>query len=133
MALYLQIMFFVLALGSAYLFWVRPILRTRPSCVEFYADADSCWAALGEKFKGLKTKLATVVGMIASAIIGLHDFLIPIATGIDWTPIRAMIPNWSWPIIFFVFFALIAKFRSMTDAEHKADLEVAAQQESTDA
>ena len=49
----LQFAFFAAALGAAYLFWVRPILRSRPAFASFYAQAESFWAALRERFAGI--------------------------------------------------------------------------------
>jgi len=111
----LQFAFFVAALGAAYLFWVRPILRSRPAFANFYAQSDSFWAAVRERFAGIKGKLAAAIGMAASAVVYLHDFLVPVATGIDWQPILTMLPDWAWPLILFGAFALIKWFRALTD------------------
>jgi hypothetical protein len=111
----LQFAFFAAALGAAYLFWVRPILRSRPAFVEFYAKADSFWAALRDRFAGIKGKLAAAIGMAASVVVYLNDFLLPLATGINWQPILSMLPDWAWPLILFGAFALIKWFRALTD------------------
>jgi hypothetical protein len=111
----LQFAFFVAALGAAYLFWIRPILRSRPAFADFYATADGFWAALRERFAGIKGKLAAAIGMAASAAVYLHDFLVPVATGVDWQPILSMLPDWAWPLILFGAFALIKWFRALTD------------------
>jgi hypothetical protein len=68
-----------------------------------------------ERFAGIKGKLAAALGMAASAVVYLHDFLVPVATGIDWQPIVSMLPDWAWPLILFGAFALIKWFRSLTD------------------
>lgn len=115
MAAFLQFAFFAAALGAAYLFWVRPILRSRPALADFYATADSFWAAVRERFAGIKGKLAAAIGMAASAVVYLNDFLVPVATGIDWQPILTMLPDWAWPLILFGAFALIKWFRALTD------------------
>jgi hypothetical protein len=115
MAALLQFVFFAAALVAAYLFWIRPILRSRPAFADFYAQADSFWAAMRERFAGIKGKLAAAVGMAASAVVYLHDFLVPVATGIDWQPILSVLPDWAWPLILFGAFALIKWFRALTD------------------
>jgi hypothetical protein len=51
--------------------------------------------------------------MAASAVVYLHDFLLPVATGIDWQPILSMLPDWAWPLILFGAFALIKWFRAL--------------------
>jgi hypothetical protein len=111
----LQFAFFVAALGAAYLVWVRPILRSRPAFATFYAQADNFWTAVRDRFAGIKAKLAAAIGMAASAVVYLHDFLVPVATGVDWQPILAMLPDWAWPLILFGAFALIKWFRALTD------------------
>ena len=73
-------------------------------------------------FAGIKTLLMAALGMAASAIVALHDFLVPLATGVDWTPVRDLLPAWAWPFILFAVFALISWFRRMTDRRQKQGL-----------
>ena len=115
MAAFLQFAFFAAALVAAYFFWIRPILRSRPAFADFYATTESFWAALRQRFAGIKGKLAAAVGMAASVVVYLNDFLLPVATGIDWQPILSMLPDWVWPLILFGVFALIKWFRAFTD------------------
>src|SRR5207247_1268402 len=79
---------------AAYVCWIRPILHSRPSLKRFHDQADGFWSALRLRFAGIKTLLVAAVGMAVSAIVALHDFLLPYAVGIDWTPITDMIPKW---------------------------------------
>ena len=53
--------------------------------------------------------------MAVAALVALHDFLLPYAVGIDWTPITDMIPKWAFPLILFMGYALIGYFRKLTD------------------
>ncbi len=115
MAAFLQFAFFAAAILAAYFCWIRPILKSRPAFAHFYAEAESFWQAVRERFAGLKVKLAAALGMAASAVVCLHDFLLPVATGIDWQPILSMLPDWAWPLILFGAFALLKWFRSLTD------------------
>lgn len=115
-ALDLQIGFFVLSLLLAYWYWIRPILHERPGCRDFYNTTDSWLAALRLKFQGLKGKIVTGFAKAATAIVLLHDQLIPYATGVDWTPIVGQVPGWAWPIVCFIAFWFIGKCREWAEA-----------------
>jgi hypothetical protein len=115
MLLLAQIAFFVVAFVATYVYWIRPILHSRPELKELYDQADGFWSALALRFAGIKTLLAAAVGMAASAIVVLHDFLLPYAVGIDWTPITDMVPKWAIPLMLFMGYALIGYFRKLTD------------------
>jgi hypothetical protein len=115
MLLLAQIAFFVAAFVAAYVCWIRPILHSRPALEHFHDQADGFLSALALRFAGIKTLLVAAVGMAASAIVALHDFLLPYAIGIDWTPITDMIPKWAIPLILFMGYALIGYFRKLTD------------------
>lgn len=110
----LSALFIIGCLIAAYVFWLRPILKQRPSLAEFYSTTDSWWSALWLKLKTIKTRFATAFGMTAAGIVGLHDFALPITTGIDWTPITAHVPSWVWPILTFAYLAMISWFRTLT-------------------
>lgn len=122
MLLIAQIVFFVVTTLVAYVYWLRPILRSRPQLKAFYAQTDNFWAALRLRFAGLKTQLLAGVSMAATGIVALHDFILTNAFGIDWTPVRDLLPAWAWPFILFADFWLISKFRQMTDRRQKEGL-----------
>jgi hypothetical protein len=122
MLLIAQVVFFTVAIVAAYVLWLRPILHSRPELKSFYDQTDSFWAALRLRFAGIKTLLTAALGMAASAIVALHDFLVPLATGVDWTPVRDLLPAWAWPFILFAMFALISWFRQLTDRRQKEGL-----------
>ena len=115
MLLFAQMLFFVAAIITAYIFLIRPVLQKLPRLAHFYEVEGNIVAAIDARFAGIKTMLAAAVGMAASAIVALHDFLLPIATGIDWTPVHDLLPNWAWPCVLFAMFAVIAWFRRLTD------------------
>jgi membrane protein implicated in regulation of membrane protease activity len=117
-----QIVFFVVVIVLAYLYWIRPVLRSRPELKDVYDRSDGLLSALRLRFAGIKTLLTAALGMAASAIVALHDFLLPLATGVDWTPVRDLLPAWTWPFILFAMFALISLFRQMTDRRLQEDL-----------
>jgi hypothetical protein len=122
MLLLAQVLFFTLTLLGAYVYWVRPVLRSRPELKSFYAQTDSWLAAIRLRFAGIKGKLLAVVSMAATAIVALHDFILANAFGIDWTPVHDLLPAWAWPFILFADFWLISKFRQMTDRRQEQGL-----------
>ena len=115
MLLLAQIAFFVVAFVAAYVCWIGPVMHSRPALRSFYDHADGFWSALALRFARIKTLLVAAVGMAASAIVALHDFLLPYTVGIDWTPITDMVPKWAIPLILFMGYALIGYFRKLTD------------------
>jgi hypothetical protein len=117
-----QTIFFTVAIVAAYLYWVRPVLRSRPELKQVYDRSDGLRGALRLRFAGIKTRLLAVVSMAAAAIVVLHDFVLANAFGIDWTPVRDLLPAWAWPFILFADFWLISKFRLMTDRRRQEGL-----------
>ena len=97
----IEFAFFVACVLTAYAFWVRPILRSRPALKLFVDRTDSLWAAVCLKLQGIKQKLSGAILMAASAIVAVHDFLLPYVLGVDWTPVTREVPSWAWPFIIF--------------------------------
>jgi hypothetical protein len=108
MLLLAQIAFFVVAFVATYVYWIRPILHSRPELKELYDQADGFWSALALRFAGIKTLLAAAVGMAAR-------FPAALRRRIDWTPITDMVPKWAIPLMLFMGYALIGYFRKLTD------------------
>ncbi len=52
---------------AVYWFWIRPILKSRPAFRELYEQEESFFAAVREKFKGIKQKLSSAIVIAASA------------------------------------------------------------------
>jgi hypothetical protein len=102
------------ALVAAYWFLVRPLLKARPELKELYEVEGSWLAALLLKLESIKTKLLAVLLVIASGLVEAHDFLLPLATGIDMTPITSMVPSWAWPIVSMAVAALFFWLRKIT-------------------
>lgn len=100
---------------AGYWFGIRPLLLQRPAFADFYAQTDSFWAALGAKMRTIRTKLLTVLGVIASALVYFDGSLLPLLTGVDWTPITKMAPDWIWPFVSGGWLMLIFYFKSMGD------------------
>jgi hypothetical protein len=110
----LSALFFVAGLVSAYLGIVRPALRQRGYFADFYARADSFWQAAADYVRGLRTKLAANLLMLASGLVTLHDFILPATAGIDWTPVYSLLPPWAWTAVFFLVAALFRWLRKVT-------------------
>jgi hypothetical protein len=110
----LSICFFVICLGLAYAVVLRPLLHSQPTLADYYTRVDSFWGAVGAKLSGIRTKLLAGLLMVASLLITVHDFLLPIAMGVDWTPLTGQLPPWAWPIIIFVMNALFFWLRKLT-------------------
>ena len=114
-------LFFLASFVLAYYVWVRPILRSRPACTSFYERADTFWGAVWMKMRGIKTKLASVFVMISSALVGLHDFVMPVLVGIEWDPVTGRVPAWVWPVAAFGMGLLFKYLRDVTERQHKED------------
>ena len=110
----LSVLFFGVGIILAYWFWIRPLLKDRPRFAEFYQRTDSFWTSVWMKLSTIKTRLASISLMIASALVSLHDVLIPLVTGIDWSPITATVPAWTWPVVSFGVGALFLWLRRVT-------------------
>ena len=117
MLLFLSLSLFTASGWIAYVLWLRPVLRQRPSLKYLYAHSDSFWAAVKSKFLFIKTQVAAALLKVASVLIAIHDFLVPVATGIDWTPATQKIPDWIWPFLLFGIGATLLWLRNATSRE----------------
>src|SRR5450759_4364887 len=88
----------VLTLLATYLFWIRPVLKTKPSFATYYAREDSVWTALNVKFAGLKQKMTTALVMIAGFVVSAYDLIAPLAaqSGVDVTKLTERVPPQIW-------------------------------------
>ena len=118
---FLSALFFLASFVLAYFVWIRPILRTRPACTSFYDRADTFWEAVWMKMRGIKTKLASALVMISSALVGLHDFVMPVLVGIEWDPVTRNVPAWVWPVAAFGIGLLFKYLRDVTERQHKEE------------
>lgn len=112
--------------GAGYWLGIRPLLRQRPSFAQFYQRSDSFWSALGAKLSTIRTKLATVLGMIASVLVYFDGSLLPVLTGVDWTPITKRAPDWVWPFVSAGWLGLIFWFKSLGDRNQDKVVEAVA-------
>lgn len=123
MLTWLLVVLIVLTLVATYVFWIRPILKTRPSLMQYYEREESLWAALSLKVSGLKQKLTTAVVMISGFVVSAYDFLAPLfaQSGVDVTTITSKIPAQAWPLIGMALIALVQYFRNLGDKRAAAD------------
>jgi len=109
-------------LVAIYWFWIRPILKSRPAFRELYDKEESFFAALREKFSGIKQKLSSAVVIVASAAVSGYDFFAPIVSGVDVSSLAAKVPSWAWPLILISLTALFQFLRNLADRRHKTEL-----------
>jgi len=117
MLLFLSLAFFGTGFLVSYWLWLRPMLRSRPSLARFNAQSDTFWSAVRAKFLFIKTQIAAACLMIGGFLIAIHDFLIPLALNVDWSPVAASVPAWAWPVGLFALGALFAWLRNATVRE----------------
>src|SRR5581483_11452906 len=101
---------------------IRPILKSRPAFRELYEQEESIFAALREKFAGIKQKLSSAIVVGASVAVSGYDFIAPIVSGVDVSSIAAHVPSWAWPLILISVTALFQFLRNLADRRHKAEL-----------
>jgi hypothetical protein len=102
-------------LASIYWFWVRPILRLRPSLKDFYARSDSFLEAVRLKFAGIKQKLASAAVVAASIAVTMYDVLAPIVSQVDVGGLTGSVPGWAWPLVMIAITALFQWLRNLAD------------------
>ncbi len=107
-----------------YLFWIRPVLKTRPPFAAYYAEEGTLWAAFSAKFGGLKQKLTTALVMIAGFVVSAYDIIVPLAaqSGVDVTKLTERVPPQMWPVIGMVLIGLVQYFRNLGDKRTAAVL-----------
>ena len=106
---------------AVYWFWIRPVLKTRPAFRELYEREESFFAAVRQKFAGIKQKLSSAIVVAASIAVTGYDFIAPIVSGVDVSSIAAQVPSWAWPLILISVTALFQFLRNLADKRHKAD------------
>lgn len=118
----LTFVFVVATLVAIYWFWIRPILKSRPAFRDLYEREESLFAAVREKFAGVKQKLSSAIVVAASLAVSGYDFIAPIVSGVDVSSIAAQVPSWAWPLILISVTALFQFLRNLADKRHKAEL-----------
>ena len=103
-------------------FWIDPILKCRPAFRDIYAQERNFFAALKEKLQGIKQKLSSAVVICASGAVTAYDFINPIISGVDITPLTSQVPSWAWPLVLISTTALFQFLRNLADIRHKAEI-----------
>ncbi len=111
------VVFVIVAAALLYWFVVRPALQARPELKWFYDQADGFWGKVRVQLMGLKSRLLAAVVWVSGVLLMIHDFLLPIVSGIDWTPLTAQVPSWAWPLILLTVNAMFQWFRQLTAAD----------------
>jgi len=111
-------LFILAGLVLAYWLFLRPILARwsvlAPKIAKLDAAEAGFFAKLNLAIGGLKTKLSAWLVMFAGAALSAHDFILPIASGVDVTPISQSLPSWSWPVILIAVGAAFRFLRKIT-------------------
>jgi len=118
----LLFMFTAATLVAVYWFWIRPILKSRPAFRMLYQQDETFFAAMREKFAGVKQKLSSAIVIAASAIVTGYDFFAPIVSGVDVSSISAQVPSWAWPLILIAVTVVMKYFRDLADRRHEIEL-----------
>ena len=103
-------------------FWIDPILKCRPAFRDVYAQEHNFFAALKEKLQGIKQKLSSAVVICASGAVTAYDFINPIISGVDITPLTSQVPSWAWPLVLISTTAMFQFLRNLADSRRKAEL-----------
>ena len=103
-------------------FWIDPILKCRPAFRDVYAQEHNFFAALKEKLQGIKQRLSSAVVICASGAVTAYDFINPIISGVDITPLTSQVPSWAWPLVLISTTALFQFLRNLADSRHKEEL-----------
>jgi hypothetical protein len=109
-------------LVAIYVFWIRPILQSRPRFRELYKKEASFFAAVGEKLKGIKQKLSSAIVIIASAAVTGYDFFAPIVSSVDVSSLTSKVPSWAWPLVLISLTAFFQFLRNLADKRHETEL-----------
>ncbi len=110
---------------TAYIFWIRPLLKQTPCVKELYNE-NGFLTAFRIKLVGIKQRLLAAFLTIASSSVLLYDSIIPAVTGVDITPLTAKVPTWAWPLIAIGFTALMNYFRTLADRRSAARIDAVA-------
>jgi len=107
---------------AIYWFWIGPILKSRPALRDIYAQQQNLFATLKEKLQGIKQELSSAVVICASGAVTAYDFINPIISGVDITPLTSHFPSWAWPLVLISTTTLFQFLRNLADARHKEEI-----------
>lgn len=114
--LWAAVVFIFTSIGGVFV-WLRGLLRQRPPLAEFRRRGNSFWRSIWAKLAFIKTKLLAGFLMIGSALIAIHDFLLPVFVSVDWQPLTSLLPSWALPLLWFAIGALFYWLRWLTAQE----------------
>ena len=106
---------FVLAWLLVYVWIIRPILKQHPMLSAAFKAEASLWDKVQAKLTGFRTRLSARLLAIAGILVGLHDEILPLVSGQDWTSLTSKLPPWSLPLGMVLVAWLFEKLRKLTD------------------
>jgi hypothetical protein len=102
-------------LALIYFFIIRPILKKQPKMSVAFAAEATFFQKVQAKITGWKTYIVAWLTTIAGLVIGLYDQILPLAAGMDWTPITSKLPGWALPVGMVGLGLVFAWLRKVTD------------------
>jgi predicted permease len=105
----------LVTLALIYVFIVRPILKKQPAMSATFAAEATIGQKIQAKITGWKTYIVAWLTTIAGLVIGLYDQILPLAAGMDWTPITSKLPGWALPVGMVCLGLMFAWLRKVTD------------------
>lgn len=103
----------VAAMGFAYLYWLRPYLKTLPAFAEAWRSEDTAWQAVKVWLDGRKTLLVGIWG----EIVGLFPDFLQIVAGVDLKTALSLPDNWALIVSGIAVPVLMAIFRTKAKGE----------------
>ena len=105
----------ITCLVLAYVMLVRPLIVNAPLLSPVFAREASFSTKVRVWLLGWKTKLAARAVSLGGIVVGLYDYVLPFATGQDWTPVTKYLPDWSLPVGLMAMGVLFAWLRHVTE------------------
>jgi hypothetical protein len=108
-------LFFGVLLIAVWVFVVRPVLVTMPVFSDAFAAEASLWQKWQAVITGWKTIIVSRLTMIGGAAVAVYDYIMPFASGQDWSPVFAKVPAWTVPVGLMTMGAIFAWLRIVTE------------------
>jgi hypothetical protein len=117
----------IFTLLVAYVFGIRPVLKTNPAFKDLYSVESGVFAAISAKLSGLKQRLTTVLMSAAGFIVLTYDSVPPLLAqfGITIEPAKYLpnMPPWGWVLLVMVGYWAMQYFRHLADKAARANAE----------
>lgn len=110
MSVILPVGFLAVGLLAFYIVVIRPVLRSFHFFDAITKQEKTYWEALS----GFRQMIVAWFLIIASAMVGIYDFVTPFVAGQNWAPVVQLLPSWAWPFIWLAIGVLFAYLRKIT-------------------